>query len=135
MSVLASLDQKLAQLKLSRLRAVVASWIAQAEQQQLGYAEFLDELLAEEVLGRQENQIRRKLKAAGFPYAATLEQFDWSMRPELKRSVMMRFFDSAFVEKACSLILIAALSWGAGRINDREMRSRADTVVEQPARL
>src|SRR5262249_50093050 len=85
MSILASLDQKLAQLKLSRLRAVVASWIAQAEQQQLGYAEFLDELLAEEVLGRQENQIRRKLTAAGFPYAATVEQFDWSVRPELKR--------------------------------------------------
>jgi DNA replication protein DnaC len=112
MSVLASLDQKLAQLKLSRLRTVVASWITQAEQQQLGYAEFLDELLAEEVLGRQENQIRRKLKAAGFPYAATLEQFDWSVRPELKRSVMMRFFDSAFVEKASSLILIGPSGLG-----------------------
>jgi DNA replication protein DnaC len=112
MSVLAALDQKLAQLKLSRLRAVVASWITQAEQQQLGYAEFLDELLAEEVLGRQENQIRRKLKAAGFPYPATLEQFDWSVRPELKRSVMMRFFDSAFVEKAGSLILIGPSGLG-----------------------
>jgi DNA replication protein DnaC len=112
MSVLASVDQKLAQLKLGRLRAVVASWIAQAEQQQLGYAEFLDELLAEEVLGRQENQIRRKLKAAGFPYAATLEQFDFTLRPELKRSVMMRFFDSAFVEKACSLILIGPSGLG-----------------------
>ena len=112
MSILASLDHKLAQLKLSRLRAVVASWIAQAEQQQLGYGEFLDELLAEEVLGRQENQIRRKLKAAGFPYAATVEQFDWSVRPELKRSVMMRFFDSAFVEKAGSLILIGPSGLG-----------------------
>ncbi len=112
MSVLAALDQKLAQLKLGRLRAVVASWITQAEQQQLGYAEFLDELLAEEVLGRQENQIRRKLKAASFPYEATLEQFDWSVRPELKRSVMMRFFDSAFVEKAASLILIGPSGLG-----------------------
>jgi DNA replication protein DnaC len=112
MSVLAALDQKLAQLKLGRLRAVVASWITQAEQQQLGYAEFLDELLAEELLSRQENHIRRKLKAAGFPYSATLEQFDWSVRPELKRSVMMRFFDSAFVEKAGSLILIGPSGLG-----------------------
>jgi DNA replication protein DnaC len=112
MSVLAALDQKLAQLKLGRLRAVVASWITLAEQQQLGYAEFLDELLAEEVLSRQENQIRRKLKAASFPYQATLEQFDFSLRPELKRSVMMRFFDSAFVEKAGSLILIGPSGLG-----------------------
>jgi DNA replication protein DnaC len=115
MSVLVALDQKLAQLHLSRLRAVVASWITQAEQQQLGYAEFLDELLAEELLGRQENQIRRKLKAAGFPYAATLEQFDWSVRPELKRAVMMRYFDSAFVEKAGGLILIGPS--GLGKIH------------------
>lgn len=112
MSVLAALDHKLAQLKLGRLRAVVESWITQAEQHQLGYAEFLDELLAEELLGRQENQIRRKLKAAGFPYSATLEQFDFSLRPELKRSVMMRFFDSAFVEKAGSLILIGPSGLG-----------------------
>lgn len=106
MSILSALDQKLAQLKLGRLRQVVASAIAQAEQQQLGYGEFLDELLAEEVLGRHETQIRRKLTQAGFPYAATLEQFEWQARPELKRAVMMRYFDSAFVEKAGNLILI-----------------------------
>jgi len=106
MSVTTSLDQKLAQLKLSRMREVVSSLIEAAEQHQLGYAEFLDELLNEELLGRQENQTRRKLKAAGFPYAATLEQFDFNLRPELKRSVMVRFFDSAFVEKAGALLLI-----------------------------
>src|SRR5215216_2763130 len=106
MSATPSLDQKLARLKLSRSRDVLAGLIEQAEQHQLGYAEFLDELLTEELLGRQENQIRRKLKAAGFPYAATLEQFDFTLRPELKRSVMVRFFDSAFVEKAGALLLI-----------------------------
>src|SRR5215210_5742127 len=106
MSVVRSLEQKLSQLKLGRLREVVESAIAQAEQQQLGYGEFLDELLSEELLGRQENQIRRKLKAAGFPYAATLEQFDFTLRPELKRSVMVRYFDSAFVAKAGALILV-----------------------------
>jgi DNA replication protein DnaC len=106
MSVPTSLDQKLSQLKLNRMREVLASRVAQAEQHQLGYAEFLDELLSEELLGRQESQIRRKLQAAGFPYAATLEQFDFRLRPELKRSVMVRFFDSGFVENAGALVLI-----------------------------
>jgi DNA replication protein DnaC len=112
MSVSSSLEQKLSQLKLTRMRDVVASWIRAAEQQQLGYAEFLEELLNEELLGRHENQIRRTLKAAGFPYMATLEQFDFSLRPELKRAVMMRFFDSAFVEKAGSLLLIGPSGLG-----------------------
>jgi DNA replication protein DnaC len=112
MSSVSAVEQKLAQLKLGRMREVVASAIAQAEEHQLGYSEFLDELLAEELLGRQENQIRRRLKAAGFPYAATLEQFEWAARPELKRAAMMRYFDSAFVEKAGSLILIGPSGLG-----------------------
>jgi DNA replication protein DnaC len=112
MSVENAVEQKLAQLKLGRMRAVVASAIAQAEQHQLGYGEFLDELLAEELLGRQENQIRRRLQQAGFPYAATLEQCDWLSRPELKRAVMMRYFDSGFVEKAGGLILIGPSGLG-----------------------
>lgn len=45
------------------------------------------------------------------------------------------FTAASLVVLACSLILIAALSWGAGRINDREMRTRADTVAREPAQL
>ena len=112
MSSTSNLEHKLTRLKLSRIREVYPSWIAQAEQHELGYAEFLDELLSEELVGRQENQIRRKLKAAGFPFAATLEGFDFSLRPELKRAVMVRFFDSAFIEKAGALILIGPSGTG-----------------------
>ncbi len=112
MSTSSNLEHKLTRLKLSRIREVYPSWIAQAEQHQLGYAEFLDELLSEELVGRQENQIRRKLKAAGFPFAATLEGFDFSLRPELKRAVMVRFFDSAFIEHAGALILIGPSGTG-----------------------
>jgi hypothetical protein len=61
------LDHQLTQRKLRRIRAVYGQGITQAEQQQLGYAEFLDELLSAEVLGRQEKQIRRTLQAAGCP--------------------------------------------------------------------
>ncbi len=112
MTTLSALEQKLTKLKLGRVREVMESWLIQAEQQQLSYAEFLDELLNEELIGRQDNQTRRKLKAAGFPYQATLEQFDWTLRPELKRSVMLRYFDSAFVEKAGALLLIGASGLG-----------------------
>jgi hypothetical protein len=37
----------------------------------MGYGEFLEQLVTEELLGRAENQLRRKMKTAGFPYAAT----------------------------------------------------------------
>jgi DNA replication protein DnaC len=41
-----------------------------------------------------------------------VEQFDWQARPELKRAVMMRYFDSAFVEKAGGLLLIGPSGLG-----------------------
>src|SRR6266496_4562057 len=69
-----SLEQKLTHLKLGRIRQVYESWVEHAAQHELDYAEFLDQLLTEELLARQENQIRRRMAAAGFPYAATLEQ-------------------------------------------------------------
>jgi DNA replication protein DnaC len=101
-----SLDHKLTTLKLARVREVYPSWTLQAAQSEMGYGEFLEQLVSEELLARQENQLRRKMKAAGFPYAATIDQFDFTLRPELKRTVMLRFFDSSFVTTAGSLVLI-----------------------------
>src|SRR5260370_851366 len=111
-----TLDQKLAALKLGRMRQVYASWIEQAVHSELGYAEFLEQLVTEELLARQENHLRRKMKAAGFPYPATIEQFDFSLRPELKRSVLMRFLDSSFVTNASSLLLIGPSGLGKAHL-------------------
>jgi hypothetical protein len=100
MRVLTAVEQQLTQRTLGRVREVVASAITQAEQQQVGYGAFLDEVLAEELVGCQEHQFRRKRTQAGVPYAAPLEQCDWQARPALKRSVMMRSVARACVEQA-----------------------------------
>ena len=107
-----SLDHKLTTLKLARVREVYASWTLQAAQSEMGYGEFLEQLVTEEVLARQENQLRRKMHAAGFPYAATIEQFDFTLRPELKRTVMLRFFDSSFIANSACLLLIGPSGLG-----------------------
>ncbi len=107
-----TLDQKLAALKLGRMRQVYTGWIEQAVHSELSYAEFLEQLVTEEMLARQENHLRRKMKAAGFPYAASIEQFDFALRPELKRAVLMRFFDSSFITTAGSLVLIGPSGLG-----------------------
>ena len=40
------------------------------------FPDLLLELMKAETLSRQENQNKRRLKAAGFPYLKTLEEFD-----------------------------------------------------------
>ena len=41
-----------------------------------GFADLLLELMKAETASRQENQNRRRLKVAGFPYLKTMEEFD-----------------------------------------------------------
>src|SRR6266700_3445555 len=81
-----TLEQKLSALKLGRIREVYASWIEQAVHGELSYADF--------------------------PYAATVEQFDFSLHPELKRTVLLRFFDSSFITTAGCLVLIGPSGLG-----------------------
>ena len=51
-----TIDQKLATLKLGRIRQVYASWAEQAAQGELGYTEFLDQLLTEPPAAQDESR-------------------------------------------------------------------------------
>ena len=55
-----ALDQKLGELKLGRIRQVYPTWIEQAAHTQMGYGEFLEQLVSEELLALQENHLRHK---------------------------------------------------------------------------
>ena len=48
----------------------------------------------------------RAIGEAGVPFAASIEQFDFRFRPDLKRQVVLRYLDPSFVEQAGTLTLI-----------------------------
>lgn len=101
-----SLDALLSQLHLPQVAAVLPGWLDRAAQQELGYADFLQGLLEEELLARTAAATQRRLREANFPFAASIEQFDFRFRPELKRQVVLRYLDATFVEQAGTLTLI-----------------------------
>src|SRR5205823_671772 len=102
----ASLETLLTQVHLSGAAAVLAAWLERAAQQELSYADFLQGLLDEEVAARSTAATQRRLREAAFPFAATIEQFDFRFRPDLKRQVVLRYLDPTFVEQAGTLTLI-----------------------------
>ena len=77
------MEKLLTQLKLARIREVYQDWIDKASKEEMSYADFLRGLLSEETCAREENQIARRMRQAGFPFEKTIEQFDFSLRPEL----------------------------------------------------
>jgi len=102
----------LEELGLPHAAAVLPGWLDRAAQAELSNAEWLGEVLDEERVARYQAATERRLGAAGFPFAATIEQFDFRFRPELKRQVVLRYLDATFVEQAGTLTLIGAPGLG-----------------------
>ena len=96
-------DTLLTQLHLHQATAALPAWLDRAAQEELGYADFLGGLLEEEAAARAVAETQRRLRQAAFPFAATIEQFDFRARPELKRQVVLRYLDPTFVAQAGSL--------------------------------
>ncbi len=96
----------LQQLHLTYAADSLGAWLERAAQAELGYPEFLAGLLEEELAARASVETERRLRQAGFPYAATIEQFDFRFRPELKRQVILRYLDPTFVQQAGTLTLV-----------------------------
>src|SRR5258708_3673269 len=86
-----ALEPLLEQLGLRQAAAVLPDWLDRAASQELSYADFLHGLLEEESVARANAATQKRLRQAGFPYAATIEQFDFRFRPELKRQVVLRY--------------------------------------------
>ena len=103
---------QLERLGLHQAAAALPAWLERAAQQELPHAEFLQGLLEEETTARLSAATERRLRAAGFPYAATIEQFDFTFRPDLKRQVILRYLDPTVVAEARSLVLVGAPGLG-----------------------
>mgnify|MGYP001420755624 CR=1 FL=1 len=96
----------LTQLRLPHAAAVLDQWLQRAASEELSYADVLIGLLREEVTQRQEAEVARQLRLADFPFAATIEQFDFHFRSDLKRQVILRYLDPSFVARAGSATFI-----------------------------
>lgn len=71
------------------------------------FADILLELLKKESLVRQENQVKRRLKTAAFPYVKTLEEFDFKqLNPAVSPVFLNELATCQFIQEKRNLILI-----------------------------
>ena len=106
------MHQMLTQLKLARIREIHQDWLDRAAETQMPYTDFLQGLLQEELLAREENHLRRRLKEAAVPFEKTLDDFDFRLRPELNRQVFLRSLDDRFITQGRSLVLVGPTGVG-----------------------
>ena len=77
-----SLQTALKKLRLSGLSAALEVRLQEAAGNHLSHVEFLELILQDELLVRNDRQIQRRVKAAAFRELKNLDDFDWQFNPD-----------------------------------------------------
>ncbi len=80
-----TLSKALKQLRLSGLLQTLEVRLHEATSHGLSHEDFLELLVQDELLVRSDRTLQRRLKAACFREQKTLEDFDWSFNPAIKK--------------------------------------------------
>ncbi len=87
-----------------------------SKENELCLVEFLDVLLEEEIISRENNRFSRLMKSAKFPLVKTLDQFDFTKAPFLKKKEILEIFNLDFIEQSQNLIFIGAPGTGKSHL-------------------
>ncbi|MCL2330872.1 MAG: IS21-like element helper ATPase IstB [Phycisphaerae bacterium] len=96
----------LRQLRLSGLAQTLDVRLQEAAGHQLSHAEFLELILQDELLVRQERQIANRTKAAQFREVKPLDQFNWSFNPSIQKKQIFDLATCRFIRERRDLLFI-----------------------------
>ena len=94
-----SLQTALKKLRLSGLGQSLEIRLQEAAGNSLTHAEFLELIIQDELLVRNERLINRRTKAADFRELKTLEDFDWQFNTSIKKKQIYDLATCRFVRE------------------------------------
>jgi DNA replication protein DnaC len=101
-----SLRSALKQLRLSGCLESLDVRLHEAAGNALNPAEFLELLLQDELAVRSDRQVRRRVKSAQFRELKTLDDFDWSFNPSIKRKQVFDLATCRFVRESRDVLFL-----------------------------
>jgi DNA replication protein DnaC len=111
-----SLQSTLRQLRLSGLAQTLDVRLQEAAGHNLSHAEFLELILQDELMVRDERQIQRRVKAAAFRELKPLDQFEWSFNPSLPKKQVFDLATCRFLRERRDVLLIGPPGTGKSYI-------------------
>lgn len=100
------LQSALKQLRLSGLADTLDIRLQEAGGHQLSHAEFLELILQDELLVRNQRQIERRVKSAQFRELKVLDDFDWSFNPSIHRKQIFELATCRFIRETRDVLLL-----------------------------
>jgi DNA replication protein DnaC len=105
--------EKLTQLKLSGFRKAFEAQREKPQYAELAFEERLGLLVDIELTRRTNTRLRHRIKSAGFPLQATLEDLDLSPKRGLQRTQVLELAQSTWVARHLNVLVLGAT--GAGK--------------------
>lgn len=93
-------------LGMTHLTDTISELVARAEADQMGYLDFVDLLLGEELGIREGRRFRNALKLSGLPHRKTLEEFDFTFQPDLEPRKVRDLATLEFIERHANVALL-----------------------------
>jgi len=110
------LETALRSLSLSGMLDTLEARLAQAHAGELGHLEFLQVLCQDEITRREVAALERRLRAARFETATTIEDFDFSYNPKIPAAVIRDLATLRFVEAGESVVLHGPVGVGKSHV-------------------
>ena len=100
------LMSNLKKLRLSGLASTLEVRLQEAVGNQLNHQEFLELIVNDELAIRDDRAIARRIKKAGFRELKSLEDFDFSFNPSIKRRQIMDLATGHFIRDKTDLLIL-----------------------------
>ena len=111
-----SLQSALSKLRLSGLAASLEVRLAEAAGNHLSHGEFLELLLQDELVVRNERLMARRTAAANFRELKTLDEFDFAFNSSIKRKQIFDLATGRFIREGRDVLLIGPPGTGKSHI-------------------
>lgn len=93
-------------LGLPHLADALNQYVQRADEAKMGYLDFLDLLLSEELAVKDDRRFRQGLRLSKLPHHKTLDDYDFSFQPELDTRKVKDLASLSFVEEKANVALL-----------------------------
>jgi DNA replication protein DnaC len=110
------LGSALKKLRLSGLSQSLEVRLQEAQSHNLNHAEFLELLLQDELMVRSDRLLQRRVKVACFRELKTLDDFDWSFNPGIKKKQVFDLATGRFIREARDVLWLGPPGLGKSHL-------------------
>jgi len=100
------IQEHLQRLRLFKSRERLEALLQEASTQELSYADFLDQVLTEEVTAKTAKHITMRTSLARFPFVKGLESFEFGYQPSVDRKQIQALSTCRFIEHGENVVLL-----------------------------